>query len=107
MRLITLVALLLGSLTLTSAQVSDTSVAYPARPGAGGGRHVVFLAGDEEYRSEEALPMLAKILSQRHGFKCTVLFSVDADGTINPKSSASLSNPAALDKDWGRQLTLA
>ena len=61
----------------------------------------MFLAGDEEYRSEEALPMLAKILSQRHGFKCTVLFSVDPDGTINPKSSKSLSNPAAL--DYGRR----
>ena len=57
----------------------------------------MFLAGDEEYRSEEALPMLAKILSQRHGFKCTVLFSVDPDGTINPKNGRSLSNPAALD----------
>ena len=41
--------------------------------------------------------MLAKILSQRHGFKCTVLFSVDPDGTINPKASKSLSDPAALD----------
>ena len=35
--------------------------------------------------------MLAKILSQRHGFKCTVLFSVDPDGTINPKNGKSLS----------------
>jgi hypothetical protein len=41
--------------------------------------------------------MVGKILSQRHGFRCTVLFSVDPDGTINPKASASLSNPAALD----------
>ena len=41
--------------------------------------------------------MLAKILSQRHGFKCTVLFSVDADGTINPKASTSLSSPEVLD----------
>jgi hypothetical protein len=57
----------------------------------------VFLAGDEEYRSEEGLPMLAKILSQRHGFKCTVLFSVDPDGTINPKNGKSLANPSALD----------
>ena len=31
--------------------------------------------------------MLAKILSQRHGFKCTVLFSLDADGTIDPKNT--------------------
>jgi hypothetical protein len=74
-----------------------TSVTYPAKPGTGQGKHVVFLSGDEEYRGEEGLPMLAKILSQRHGFKCSVLFSVDPDGTINPKASKSLSNPAALD----------
>jgi hypothetical protein len=89
--------LLIGLLTLAPARAQETSVSYPARSGAGDGRHVVFLAGDEEYRSEEGLPMLAKILSQRHGFKCTVLFPVDPDGTINPKNSKSLSNPAALD----------
>ena len=97
MRMRTLLALLIGSLALSPVRAQETSVSYPARAGAGQGRHVVFLAGDEEYRSEEGLPMLAKILSQRHGFKCTVLFSVDPDGTINPKSSKSLSNPAALD----------
>jgi hypothetical protein len=97
MRIRTLFALLLGSLTLSAIPVIDSSVSYPAKGGAGQGRHIVFLAGDEEYRSEEGLPMLAKILSQRHGFKCTVLFSVDPDGTINPKASRSLSNPAALD----------
>ena len=36
--------------------------------------------------------MLAKILSQRHGFNCTVLFSVAPDGTIDPKNTKSLSN---------------
>lgn len=61
------------------------------------GKHIVLIAGDEEYRSEEALPMLAKILSQRHGFKCSVLFSVDADGTINPDAGGSLSDPELLD----------
>jgi hypothetical protein len=72
-------------------------ITYEPKPGPGGGRHVVLLAGDEEYRSEEALPMLGKILSQHHGFKCTVLFSVDTNGTINPKRSDSLSHPEALD----------
>lgn len=38
-------------------------------------KHVVLVSGDEEYRSEEALPQLAKILSKHHGFKCTVLFA--------------------------------
>ena len=87
---------LVGTTFVAFAQ-GRTSISYPAKPGPGAGRHVVLLSGDEEYRSEEALPMLAKILSQRHGFKCTVLFSVDADGTINPKASASLSDPEALD----------
>jgi feruloyl esterase len=96
-------ALLLASWSATgtpagnASQASPTSVTYPGKAGPGQGRHVVFLSGDEEYRSEEALPMLAKILSQRHGFKTTVLFAVDPDGTINPKNTKSLSNSAALD----------
>jgi hypothetical protein len=91
------VALLLALLITPHQQPAETSLTYPAKAGPGDGRHVVLLAGDEEYRSEEALPMLAKILSERHGFKTTVLFSVDPDGTINPKNSKSLSNPQALD----------
>ncbi len=82
---------------LPVATAESTWISYEAKTGPGKGKHVVLLAGDEEYRSEEALPMLAKILSQRHGFKCTVLFSVNDDGTINPTRGESLSNPAALD----------
>ena len=53
--------------------------------GAGKGKHVVLISGDQEYRSEETIPQLAKILSKHHGFKCTVLFTVDPkDGTVNP-----------------------
>ena len=72
-------------------------VSYPGGTGAGQGKHIVLLAGDEEYRSEEALPMLAKILSERHGFKCTVLFSTDAGGTIDPNKGDSLGKPETLD----------
>lgn len=64
--------------------------------GPGKGKHVVLLAGDEEYRSEEALPMLAGVLG-RHGFKCTVLFSVNKEGLIDPNNGSSLSGSAALD----------
>jgi hypothetical protein len=92
-----LMAIAAGALALAQAGLSPTSSTYPAKAGPGKGRHVVLIAGDEEYRSEEALPMLAKILSQRHGFRCTVLYSVDEDGTINPKAGRSLSNPEALD----------
>lgn len=74
---------------------ADHVVYEPA--GAAKGKHIVLLSGDEEYRSEEAMPMLGKLLSQRHGFKCTVLFSLGADGTIDPNAGASLSHPEALD----------
>jgi hypothetical protein len=68
----------------------------PAGPGLG--KHIVFVSGDEEYRSEEGLPQLAKILAQRHGFKCTVLFAVDPkDGTINPMQSDNIPGTEALD----------
>ncbi len=51
-------------------------------------RHIVLLAGDHEYRSEETLPALARILARHHGFRCTVLFTVDrTDGTIAPGSN--------------------
>ncbi len=93
-----LVAFVVGSLFVQAAPTtSSDSITYAAKPGADRGKHVVFLSGDEEYRGEEGLPMLAKVLSQRHGFKSTVLFSLDADGTINPKNTKSLSNPSALD----------
>jgi hypothetical protein len=92
-----LAATLAVTLAATVYAAEQTWVTYEPKAGPGQGKHVVFLAGDEEYRSEEGLPMLAKILSQRHGFKCTVLFSVDAEGFINPDAGGSLSNPAALD----------
>lgn len=64
----------------------------------GNGRHIVFVSGDEEYRSEEALPQLAKILNKHHGFKCTVLFAIDKkDGaTINPNTTDNIPGLEAL-----------
>lgn len=54
--------------------------------GAGAGLRVVLISGDEEYRSEEALPQLAAILAERHGFACDVLFAVEpSTGLINPE----------------------
>ncbi len=97
MRIPLSIVLLSGLLTTASVQAQQASVTYPAQPGPGQGRRVVLLAGDEEYRSEEGLPMLAKILSQRHGFACTVLFPVAPDGTIDPKNGVSLPDAAALD----------
>jgi putative heme-binding domain-containing protein len=78
--------------------LEKTWVEYPAKEGRGDDKHVVLIAGDEEYRSEEGLPMLARILSQRHGFRCTVLFAVDPQtGQIDPNNRQSLPGAAALD----------
>ena len=81
-----------------SSLAADPWVVYePKADGPGKGKHVVFLSGDEEYRSEEGLPMLARIMSERHGFKSTVCFSVNANGEIDPEAGESLTNPEALD----------
>lgn len=87
-----LVAALVPAVHAQSSLVLNPPAGAPAK-----GKHVVLLSGDEEYRSEEALPMLAKILSQRHGFKTTVLFSLNPDGTINPANGQSLADSEALD----------
>jgi hypothetical protein len=83
---------------LTSPMRAADSVVYEGTAGPGFGKHIVFLAGDEEYRSEESLVQMAKILAVRHGFKCTVLFSLNAkDGTIDPNAANNLSGAEALD----------
>jgi type 1 glutamine amidotransferase len=71
-------------------------VVYEGGKGPGAGKQIVLIAGDEEYRSEEGLPQLGKILSQRHGFKCTVLFSQDEGGIINPENQKNIPGIEAL-----------
>jgi len=77
------------------AQASEDTISNPVEKmvtkwltmnGDGKMPHVVLISGDEEYRSEEAMPQLAKILSERHGFKCTVLSAQDPSkpGVIDP-----------------------
>lgn len=66
-------------------------VVYEGNKEDGKGKHIVFLTGDEEYRSEEGMPMLGKILAKRHGFKCTVLFAIDPEtGNIDPDNQTNL-----------------
>jgi type 1 glutamine amidotransferase len=75
----------------------DPWVVYQGGDGPGKGKHVVLVSGDDEYRSEEMLPQLGKILAKRHGFKCTVLFAVDpATGTIDPKLHTNIPGLEAL-----------
>ncbi len=92
-----LITLLIVPLILGSAQTPPTSITYAPKPGPGQGRHIVFLTGDEEYRGEEGLPMLAKILSQRHGFKAQCCSPSIRTARSIRRATTSLSDPATLD----------
>lgn len=92
-------ALLLSAVALTPVPIlaADPWVVYQGTAGVGKGKHIVLVSGDEEYRSEEALPQLAKILARHHGFKCTVLFAVDpTTGFINPNVNNNIPGLEAL-----------
>ncbi|MDA1018525.1 MAG: ThuA domain-containing protein [Planctomycetota bacterium] len=66
--------------------------------GLGQGQHIVFVTGEEYYRSEEGMSMFARILAKHHGFRCTVLFAIDqASGFINPNRNNHIPGLAALD----------
>jgi len=76
--------LCLGALNSRS-DAAAAGIVLEGDAGPGKGKQIVLVSGDEEYRSEQALPQLAKILAIRHGFKCTVLFAINRkDGTIDP-----------------------
>ena len=69
-------------INILNAQNNQKWVVYEGSEGPGKGKHIVFISGDEEYRSEEGLPILAKILAERHGFKCTVLFAIEPNTNL-------------------------
>lgn len=75
---------LVAAVLFAAPVLAADPVVLPGKDGIGKGKHVVLISGDQEYRSKEAIPQLAKILAERHGFKCTVLFTLDKDGNIDP-----------------------
>lgn len=84
----------------TAAQLDADKqwVTFEPQEGVGNGKHIVLLAGEWEYRSEDSFPMLAKILSQHHGFKCTVLFPVNKEtGEIDPNTKDNVPGLHLLD----------
>lgn len=82
---------------LAALSASAAGLEFQGTSGPGKGKHIVLVSGDEEYRSEEALPELARILATHHGFHCTVLFALDPDGTVNPNRSDNIPGLEALD----------
>jgi type 1 glutamine amidotransferase len=95
-RLLALVVLCLVSLHLIAAD-SPNGVTWEGDSGPGKGKHIVFIAGDHEYRGEESLPALARILAKNYGFTCSFFVTTDpATGFIKPGSS-NISGLEALD----------
>ncbi|MES2924745.1 MAG: PVC-type heme-binding CxxCH protein [Verrucomicrobiota bacterium] len=86
--------LALGCLPASAAEW----LSLPAKAGTSNGKKIVLISGDEEYRTEESCPMLAKILSQKYGFSCVVLFAINPDGGyIDPNFQKNIPGTAALD----------
>ena len=95
-------ATLLALFSLTGAAAARAAeprhwLTFPAQPGPGAGKHIVLASGDEEYRSEESLPMLAEILARQHGFRCTVLFAINRKtGEVDPNTLDNIPGLEAL-----------
>ena len=101
MRKVMLLALAMTFVMTMSAHADSHKkkqwIVYPGGEGPGKGKHVVLISGDEEYRSEEALPQLGKILSKHHGFQCTVTFAIDPNtGLIDPNNGKNIPGLEAL-----------
>ena len=98
MRIASLLGLFLVFTATLSANADDQWITFEGKDGPGKGKHIVFVSGDDEYRSEEALPLLAKIMAEHHGFKCTVLFAIDpATGAITPSHQTNIPGLEALE----------
>jgi len=70
-----------------SDDTAKYKVVYQGDKGPGVGKNIVFIATDHEYRGEESLPALAKILAKTYGFTCTVIFALDDQDHILPGGS--------------------
>ena len=67
------------ALAVVFASISSASdwIHLPPREGSANGKKIVFVTGDDEYKSETSMPMMAHILSEHHGFDCRVLFAIN------------------------------
>src|SRR4051794_8880914 len=80
------------------ASGDEQRIDYKGNDGPSHGKQIVLISGDEEYRSEEALPQLGKILAKHHSFTCRVLFAIGKDGTIDPNQNDNIPGLEALRK---------
>jgi len=87
------------SISMAFAQNGKTFLQFEGKSGPGKGKNVVLISGDDEYRSEESMPMMAKILSERYGFNTTVLFPIEPEtGNIVPSFQNNIPGLEHLEK---------
>lgn len=86
-----LAVLISGTAICTGTEIPDknpNTVIWEGLEGVGQGKHIVFIAGDHEYRGEESLPALARIMAKSYGFKCTYVVTTNKEtGHIQPGSN--------------------
>ena len=59
--------------------------------------HIVFVTGDDEYRSEITMPFIAQLLARKNQFKCTVVYAEDPGmGKPDPKYQKNIEGLEAL-----------
>ena len=98
MRALSVIALLVVFLSLATCEAADSFLTIEGQAGLGKGQHIVFVTGEEYYRSEEGMSMFAKIMARHHGFRCTVLFAIDPNtGLINPNRNNNIPGLAELE----------
>ncbi len=88
---------LLAAVTQAADAPDKQWITLEGKDGAGKGKNVVLIAAANEYNPETGLPLLARILAERHGFNCTVLFTIDKNGAIDPNTNDNIPGLAALD----------
>jgi type 1 glutamine amidotransferase len=84
---------------LGTAGISTSLASAMGKPNSPKIPNILFVTGDDEYRSEISMPMIAKIIEARHGFKCTVIYAVNTDsGKRDPKYQQNIEGLEALNR---------
>lgn len=77
-----------AGMAITMAAAQQPATPRPDRP-----PHVVFVTGDDEYRSEITMPMIAAILEKAHGFRTSVAYA-----RPRPQTKDNIEGLQALDE---------
>ena len=59
--------------------------------------HVIFIVGESEYKSEQTMPAVAKVLQDRYGMRCTVLMDKNIKDAWTPKVNERINDIPGLE----------